>query len=151
MATFCRICGVEISYKRTPNDHWMPCNAITGEPHFCVVNGKKTRKSGLDYCTKCGRPVFLLRGKLFDYSALDVHVCKKADVTRYSKYVAKQQKKKTQMPAKTGKLAIIGKGGVSSGSSRTLKMSHIKKDGQLLQVGRPLMKSGQKRRKRGAQ
>ena len=40
--TYCRYCGVEISYKRSKNEKWIPCDAITGEPHFCRDDkGKK--------------------------------------------------------------------------------------------------------------
>lgn len=107
MATYCRICGVEISFTRTRNEHWMPCDAITGEPHFCVKDRKKTRPSGLNCCSRCGRPVFVAQGKLFDYGSLAVHVCKKADITRYGKYVQKQRL-----------LNLNNKGGISSGSNR---------------------------------
>lgn len=94
MATYCRICGIELSYKRTRNDRWMPCDAITGEPHFCSQNGKNTRNSGLNYCLKCGRPVFMSHGKLVDYTSLSTHVCKKADITRYGKYIERQKQAK---------------------------------------------------------
>lgn len=32
--TYCHYCGREISYKRTKNDKWMPCD-VSGNPHFC--------------------------------------------------------------------------------------------------------------------
>ena len=98
--SYCRYCGVEIAYKRTKNDKWMPCNAVTGEPHFCneQKDGKEqgTKESGILPCPVCGKPTFQQKNGrrkiLYDYSTLDTHKCKNVDITRYSKYKEKQQK-----------------------------------------------------------
>lgn len=84
--SYCRYCGREIAYKRTKNERWMPCDAATGEPHFCQKEKADGCKSGLVVCQKCGRPVFRNHGKTFDYTTLDEHECRKADVTRHSKF-----------------------------------------------------------------
>lgn len=107
--SYCRFCGTEISYKRTKNDKWMPCDASTGEPHFCqeqkTVNAKST--TGIVPCPKCGKPTFIQKnGKskvLYDYSSLQVHSCRKADLTRFQKYQERQKKLKLQTKKATRK------------------------------------------------
>lgn len=94
---YCRYCGKEIAYKRTKNDKWLPCDASTGEPHAdCMgkISGKNTKPgNGLLQCRKCGRPVFRNKSKvLIDYTSLDRHLCKKADITRYRKFLYKVKK-----------------------------------------------------------
>lgn len=84
--TFCRNCGVEISYKRTKNEKWLPCDFLTGKPHICDKSKKQT---GISTCNICGKPIFKMKGKYVDYSTLKIHVCNKADITRYSKYKKK--------------------------------------------------------------
>lgn len=96
--SYCRYCGVEISYKRTKNDKWMPCNASTGEPHFCnESNPKVSKETGIIPCKNCGKPTFIQKkGKTkisYDYSTLQVHECKKSDITRYQKYQKKNKVK----------------------------------------------------------
>lgn len=92
---YCRYCGVEISYKRSKNDKWVPCDSITGEPHFCQKD-KEKKPCGIVPCTICGRATFIQKqGRkkiLIDYTTLAVHQCKKADVTRYAKYQQRQLK-----------------------------------------------------------
>lgn len=84
--SYCRFCGTEISYVRTKNEKWMPCD-VTGQPHFCNKGSKKnTTDSGLKVCQKCGKPVFLMKNKKIDYTTLTEHECKKSDVTRFQKY-----------------------------------------------------------------
>lgn len=93
--TYCRYCGVEISYKRSKNEKWIPCDSITGEPHFCRED-KNKKPSGIVPCTVCGKPTFIQRqGRkkvAIDYATLAIHQCKKADVTRYAKYQQRQLK-----------------------------------------------------------
>lgn len=86
--TYCRYCGTEITYKRTKNDKWLPCNTLTGEPHFCDKNSNKKVKntSGLNACNKCGKAIFKNGKNIYDYTTLMIHECKKADITRYEKY-----------------------------------------------------------------
>ena len=84
--SYCRYCGREIMYTRTANEKWLPYD-VTGEPHFCNKKSKSTKKtSGLEVCKTCGKPVFKLKGKTMDYTTLEIHLCKKGDVTRYEKY-----------------------------------------------------------------
>jgi len=75
----------------------MPCDASTGEPHFCQ-NDKNKPESGLITCSRCGKPLFIkkTRGiKIFiDYSTLKTHKCSKADITRYMKYLEKKTNEK---------------------------------------------------------
>ena len=93
--SYCRYCGVEITYKRSKNDKWIPCDFITGEPHFCREN-KTSKETGIIPCKICGKPTFIKKqGKkkvFIDYSTLAIHQCKKADVTRFIKYQQKQLK-----------------------------------------------------------
>lgn len=96
---YCRYCGVEISYKRSKNDKWIPCDATTGEPHFCQEQkGCIKPKSGIAPCPVCGKPLFITnngkRKVAIDYTTLTVHKCLKSDVTRYAKYKQKQLKEK---------------------------------------------------------
>ncbi|MBO4731246.1 MAG: hypothetical protein J5597_00365 [Spirochaetaceae bacterium] len=100
--SYCRYCGTELTYKRTKNDRWMPCNALTGEPHFCYEQKTSderktvTEISGIVPCPECGKPTFIQKdGKskiLYDYSTLQKHSCRKADLTRYQKYLERQKK-----------------------------------------------------------
>lgn len=94
--TYCRYCGREINYKRTKNDKWMPCD-VSGNPHFCNKNKTENNQaSGLIVCKKCGKPCFKDKNKkLIDYTTLSFHECKKADITRYQKYLEKQKLKKS--------------------------------------------------------
>ena len=92
--SYCRFCGTEISYTRTANGKWLPYD-VTGQPHFCQEDKKNAPvKSGLKVCAKCGKPVFMMKRKKIDYTTLTEHVCKKADITRYSKYLEKQKRVK---------------------------------------------------------
>lgn len=95
---YCRYCGADISYKRSKNEKWIPCDAITGEPHFCKED-KNRKPSGIVPCLVCGKPTFIQKqGKkkiYIDYTTLAIHQCKKADVTRYAKY--QQMRLKTDM------------------------------------------------------
>jgi len=87
-------------YTRTANEKWLPYD-VTGEPHFCNKEGKSTKKtSGLEVCKSCGKPVFKMKGKTVDYTSLEIHQCKKADITRYGKYQNIQKKKTTPISAK---------------------------------------------------
>lgn len=73
-------------YTRTANEKWLPYD-VTGEPHFCNKDGKSTKKtSGLEVCKCCGKPVFKMKGKTVDYTTLEIHQCRKVDITRYEKY-----------------------------------------------------------------
>lgn len=73
-------------YTRTANEKWLPYD-VTGEPHFCNKDGKSTKKtSGLEVCKCCGKPVFKMKGKTIDYTTLEIHQCRKVDITRYEKY-----------------------------------------------------------------
>lgn len=100
--SYCRYCGREISYTRTINGKWLPYD-VTGNPHFCnkTKNNKldKRNKFGLLVCTKCGKPVFKDKDKIIDYSSLSVHICKTADITRFTKYkkVLKARKKEIEI------------------------------------------------------
>lgn len=87
--SYCRNCGVEITYIRTKNEKWMPCDLLTGQPHFCTKDKTQKRKSGLAVCKKCGKPVFFNKNKMIDYSTLQHHECKAGDITRYKKYQQK--------------------------------------------------------------
>lgn len=98
---YCRYCGREITYKRTKNDHWMPCNLLTGEKHFCKEEGGVN--SGLSVCPDCGKPVFETNGKIIDYASLSPHKCMKADVTRYTKYKDITAKKEALMSKERSK------------------------------------------------
>lgn len=94
--SFCRYCGVEISYKRSKNEKWIPCNFITGEPHFCQEqNPKISKESGIVPCKICGKPTFIQKkGRVkiaIDYATLLPHECKKGDVTRFKKYQDKSK------------------------------------------------------------
>lgn len=104
--TYCKDCGAELRFVRTAYDHWMPCDAMTGEPHFHdrdgSVKGKGGGKSagnrsGLSQCRICGRPVFYSRDGTkrvcMDYSTLEPHQCRKADITRLAKYNRRQRQK----------------------------------------------------------
>ena len=90
--SYCRYCGTEIAYKRTKNEKWV----LTGEPHFCQKDDKQP-ESGIKPCKICGKGVFASKqgGKevLFDYATLAPHACKKADITRYKKYLQKAKLK----------------------------------------------------------
>ncbi len=101
--SYCRYCGVEITYKRSKNDKWIPCDFITGEPHFCREN-KTPKETGIIPCKICGKPTFIKKqGKktfYIDYSTLAIHQCKKADVTRFIKYQQKQLKLEMEKRAK---------------------------------------------------
>jgi hypothetical protein len=92
--SYCRYCGTEINYTRTKNDKWMPCD-VSGNPHFCQEE-KKNQNSGLIVCEKCGKPTFKMKGKLIDYSTLNLHVCKNGDITRYQKFLEKQKNASTK-------------------------------------------------------
>jgi hypothetical protein len=97
--SYCRYCGVEITYKRSRNDKWIPCDVLTGEPHFCQEKKKDDKpKSGITPCPVCGKPLFItFNGKkkvLIDYTTLVIHQCLKSDITRYAKYKQKQLKDK---------------------------------------------------------
>lgn len=59
---------------------------------------KKT--SGLEVCKSCGKPIFKMKGKNVDYTTLEIHQCKKADITRYAKYQNMQKKKSAPIGAK---------------------------------------------------
>ena len=100
---YCRYCGVEITYKRTKNEKWVPCDFATGQPHFCQEDRKKaeekgleTRKTGISPCPKCGKPTFLKQepGHLvrYDYTTLSPHRCLKADAQKFARYKAKRAK-----------------------------------------------------------
>lgn len=90
--SYCRFCGTEISYKRTKNDKWMPCNLLTGEPHFCTADGKENSSSGLEQCKYCGKAVIPIgKAPPVDYATLLPHVCRKGDVTRFRKFTEKEQ------------------------------------------------------------
>lgn len=96
---YCRYCGTEIAYKRTKNEKWLPCNALTGEPHFCQKEGgEKKQDTGISPCPRCGKPLFAQkkgrRKILIDYATLCEHQCKAGDMTRYAKYKAKKEKSK---------------------------------------------------------
>lgn len=93
--SYCRYCGREITYKRTKNDKWLPCD-VAGNPHFCKEDNKDVQKqSGLVVCKRCGKPCFHdSRMRLIDYTALLPHACKAGDVTRYRKYLARKGKAK---------------------------------------------------------
>ena len=91
--SYCRYCGTEINYTRTANDKWLPYD-VTGQPHFCQENKTSSAISGLKTCAKCGKPIFIMKRKKIDYTTLNEHVCKKADITRYTKYQEKQRKVK---------------------------------------------------------
>ncbi len=93
--SYCRYCGTEINYTRTANNKWMPYD-VTGQPHFCQENKESkptTKTTGLRVCKDCGKPVFMMKRKKIDYTTLNEHQCKKADITRYQKYILKQKKK----------------------------------------------------------
>lgn len=92
--TYCRYCGIEISYKRTKNDKWLPCNTLTGEPHFCNKDNKNQKKSlsGLNVCQKCGKAIFKKGREIYDYTTLMIHECKAGDITRFKKYNEKIRK-----------------------------------------------------------
>ncbi len=92
--SYCRYCGTEINYTRTKNDKWMPYD-VSGNPHFCQEE-KKNQNSGLIVCEKCGKPTFKMKGKLIDYSTLNLHVCKNGDITRYQKFLEKQKNAPTK-------------------------------------------------------
>ena len=98
--SYCRYCGREIMYTRTANDKWMPYD-VTGEPHFCNENSKTQADSGLEVCSTCGKPVFKLKGKYIDYTSLELHQCKKGDITRYKNYKEKKNLKSSQNRQKT--------------------------------------------------
>lgn len=89
--SFCRYCGTEITYKRTKNERWMPCNLLTGEPHFCR-EGNTGTKTGIIPCPICGKATFSGKGGLMDYETLMLHQCKKGNITRYEKYLERQNK-----------------------------------------------------------
>ena len=95
---YCRYCGVEITYKRSKNEKWIPCDLLTGEPHFCQEKKEDVKSTGIRPCSVCGKPVFVnQKGKkkiLYDYTSLAPHICKKADITRYAKYQQKNIKLK---------------------------------------------------------
>lgn len=89
--SYCRYCGTEINYTRTANGKWLPYD-VKGQPHFCQKDKVKSDvKSGLTVCKYCGKPVFLINKKKIDYTTLEEHNCKKADITRYRKYLAKKK------------------------------------------------------------
>lgn len=89
--SYCRHCGTEITFTRTANNKWMPYD-VTGQPHFCQENNEnKNKKNGLKVCTSCGKPIFMMGRKKIDYSSLETHSCKKADITRYKKYLDKHK------------------------------------------------------------
>ena len=91
---YCRYCGTEINYTRTANGKWLPYD-VTGSPHFCNENkDKKKNNTGLKVCAKCGKPIFIMENKKIDYSTLQEHCCKKADITRYQKYLERERKLK---------------------------------------------------------
>ncbi len=92
--SYCRYCGTEINYTRTKNDKWMPYD-VSGNPHFCQEE-KKNQNSELIVCEKCGKPTFKMKGKLIDYSTLNLHVCKNGDITRYQKFLEKQKNAPTK-------------------------------------------------------
>lgn len=89
--SYCRYCGKDITYKRTKNERWLPCDALTGEAHFCQKNANQKIHTGILVCKKCGKPVFKNKTTLIDYTTLQAHVCKKGDITRYEKYKAKMK------------------------------------------------------------
>lgn len=106
--TYCRYCGCELSYKRTKNNKWIPCDSATGEPHFCnkIKQSRNNQKikaknkslimknTGIAPCKICGKPCFLSNSGtkqiIIDYTTLQLHICKKADITRYAKYNKKR-------------------------------------------------------------
>lgn len=91
--SYCRYCGTEINYTRTANGKWLPYD-VTGQPHFCQENSKNLPlASGLKVCSSCGKPVFNMKRKKIDYTTLSEHTCKKADITRYQKYLSKHKTK----------------------------------------------------------
>lgn len=91
--SYCRHCGTEINYTRTANGRWMPYD-VTGQPHFCQEdkNNNTQKKSGLEVCKTCGKPVFIMNKKKIDYTTLNEHTCKKADITRFQKYNERKRK-----------------------------------------------------------
>ena len=89
--SYCRFCGTEINYTRTANDKWLPYD-VTGQQHFCQENKNKAPESGLKTCAKCGKPIFIMKRKKIDCTTLYEHVCKNADIARYTKYLEKQRK-----------------------------------------------------------
>ena len=100
--TYCRYCGTEINWTRTANGKLLPYD-VTGKPHFCREDKEESKiDSGINPCPVCGKACFKNKNKLIDYKTLEVHVCKKADVTRYTKYLDEQKKKaalkKKQIP-----------------------------------------------------
>lgn len=98
--SYCRYCGREIMYTRTANEKWLPYD-VSGEPHFCNKEGKSTKKtSGLEVCKTCGKPVFRMKNKTIDYTMLEIHQCKKSDITRYEKYKKNKSGKSEPIDAK---------------------------------------------------
>lgn len=99
--SYCRHCGAEIAYRRTANERWMPCDAATGEPHFCRKD-RDAKPTGIVPCSVCGRPTFIQRDgrrrTAYDYTTLLPHKCAKADVARHAKY--RQRRLKEEMAAR---------------------------------------------------
>lgn len=85
--TYCENCGIEISFKRTKNNRWLPCNYYTGEPHtvdICKKNNANIN-TGIVLCPKCNKPCFVYRGILMDQKTLRKHECKQIDITNWEK------------------------------------------------------------------
>lgn len=96
---YCRYCGTEINFTRTANEKWMPYD-VTGNPHFCREEKGSPLHTGIKVCQQCGKPVIIIKKKIIDYATLETHSCKNADITRYKKYLSKQEAAKN---ASTGK------------------------------------------------
>ncbi len=139
--SYCRFCGTEIAYKRTKNYKWMPCNLLTGEPHFCQEGkDKSSSSSGLIPCPICGKATFSGKEGIMDYDTLTVHKCKNGDITRYNNFLERQKKlaaarkskitkKEKMLPKTTAKTSknTIGKKKVSGKVKRTAKKITVKR------------------------
>lgn len=139
--SYCRFCGTEIAYKRTKNYKWMPCNLLTGEPHFCQ-EGKDNSgsNSGIIPCPVCGKATFSGKEGIMDYDTLMIHKCKNGDITRYTNFLERQKKleaarkskitkKEKMLPKPTAKTSkkTTGKKKVSGKVKRTAKKSTVKR------------------------
>ena len=108
--SYCRFCGTEIAYKRTKNYKWMPCNLLTGEPHFCQEGKDKSgSSSGLIPCPVCGKATFSGDEGIMDYDTLTLHKCKNGDITRYNNYLERQKKLAAARKEKVIKLDKVQK------------------------------------------
>lgn len=123
--SYCRFCGTEIAYKRTKNYKWMPCNLLTGEPHFCQEGKDKSgSSSGLIPCPVCGKATFSGDEGIMDYDTLTVHKCKNGDITRYNNYLERQKKLAAARKEKVIKLDKVQK------KKKTVKTGQAKTSGK---------------------